>query len=154
MPDNRVILGVDVIKDYGVVITKVLDDSGNYSYNEIYRVEGFADNDIKHILVAKGFFNLCYDKNHNKVSIVSNYETEINIKVYFTDGLSPIKFLNLMSDKFIPYDGSINNPNLDSNGFVKYNDSIDITPGAILPRPQVKSQSTGALPVGVVQYCY
>ena len=31
LPDNRVILGVDVIKDYGVIITKVLDDSGNYS---------------------------------------------------------------------------------------------------------------------------
>lgn len=144
---SETIIGATTIDKYGIVITKVNDSA----INKVYRIDNLdtATPSIKVIL--QGEFDLCNKADSQNLSVVANYETDTNIKIYFTDGASSIKVLNIVDDKYTPYSG---NPTLDSNGNVMNVYALDITPGAVLPPLQITRLTNGCLSSGVVQYCY
>jgi len=84
-----------------------------------------------------------------RISIVGNYESDSNIKVYFTDGNSAIKVLNIVDGRY-----SFGSDLVDSNGNILNPLAVDITPGATLPPFKIVDLTAGNLPSGVVQYCY
>ena len=90
--DEIVLYGVTVDK-YAVILTV---DSKNI--NRVYRVSDYNNLPLKHTVVIKG--KLQYSKT-NRVKIVANYEAENNIKIYITDGNTPIRVLNIMDNKYV-----------------------------------------------------
>lgn len=149
--DNEIIIGVTTIDKVAVVFTKVIA-SGNYSYNKVYRVEGFDTATPQHTVILQGDLKLCEYADETNISVVANYETDTNIKVYFTDGKSATKVLNIVDDKYVGT--SATNPLVDSKGWIKTPNAIDITPGATLPPFKIIRQDEGNLASGVIQYCY
>jgi hypothetical protein len=128
--DNEIIIGVTTIDKVAIVFTKVIVN-GNYSYNKVYRVEGFDTATPQHTIILQGDLKLCEYADETNISVVANYETDTNIKVYFTDGKSATKVLNIVDDKYVGT--SATNPLVDSKGWIKNPNAVDITPGATLP---------------------
>lgn len=149
--DNEIIIGVTTIDKIAVVFTKVIVN-GNYSYNKVYRVEGFDTATPQHTIILQGDLKLCEYADETNISVVANYETDTNIKVYFTDGKSATKVLNIVDDKYVGT--SATNPLVDSKGWIKNPNAVDITPGATLPPLKIIRQDGGNLASGVIQYCY
>lgn len=148
VPAGETIIGTTVINDIAVIVTRL--DGG---INKVYAVDGFNTNTPTQRLIFKGQLNLCKDLDKTpNISIVGNYETDTNIKVYFTDGESSVKVLNIVDGKYTG--DSTTNPLLDTDGNVLNPLAIDITPGAILPPFAIIDLTSGNLPAGVVQYCY
>lgn len=152
---NVDIIGVETINNIAVVVTR-LNTASNGSPvgdNIIYRVENF-DTDPDMYLVVKGELGLCKDLNETpNVSIVLNYETDTNIKAYITDGKSPIKVVNIMSDKYA-YRSSLGSQLVDANLRILNPLALDLTPGAVLPPFSIIGLGYGNLPAGTIQYCY
>ena len=146
---NETIIGVTTVDKYGVIAT--VDNTGRNLFYR-YESEKLPDDGLNSkFVVLKGYFNLCQDLDTTPLlSIVGNYESEEVIKIYFTDGNSPIKVFNIMDDRYISPDSSL----VDSNGDVINTEALDIVPGAILPPFKLQGLGTGSLPAGVVQYCY
>jgi replication initiation and membrane attachment protein DnaB len=90
------IIGTATINDIAVVITKLNDE-----YNKIYRIENFNSPNPTSTVILKGKLGIGKDYDSNQISIVLNYETISNIKMYFTDGGSIIKVINIMDDKYV-----------------------------------------------------
>lgn len=145
IPKDETIIGTTTINDIAVVITKTSDN-----INKIYRLMGFDSNMPQIKLVCKGALGLCEDLSKNPtLSIVGNYESDTNIKIYFTDGNSPIKIVNIMSNKYI------DNSNLiDENGNIINPGSLEITPVVSLLPFKFRWLSEGNLKAGMVTYCY
>lgn len=142
---DEVVIGTATIDQYGVVITKMSN-----GYNRVYRISGFDTNMLTIQVVCQGDLKLSEDiEKHPNISIVCNYESEKNIKIYFTDGESPVKILNIMDQKY-----SEGSDLVDDEGNIINPEAIDMTPSAELPPLQVNDLSFGNLPTGVVQYCY
>lgn len=146
---NETIIGVTTVDKYGVIAT--VDNTGRNIFYR-YELDKLPDDSLNSkFVVLKGYFNLCQDLGTTPLlSIVGNYESEEVIKVYFTDGNSPIKVFNIMDTRYISPDSNL----VDSNGDVINPEALDITPGAILPPFKLKGLGAGTLPAGVVQYCY
>lgn len=145
IPSDETVIGTSTIQDIGIVITKKSD-----GLNKVYRVTGFDSATPVQTVILKGYLGLCEDLNTNpSLSIVSNYESNNNIKIYFTDGTSGIKVLNIVDDKYTE-DSSL----VDSDGNILNPLALDLTPGADLSPFQIVDLGTGSLPVGVVQYGY
>lgn len=145
IPKNEVIIGTTTVDKYGVVITKL--SSG---YNKIYKISGFDYNMPTIEVVCQGDLKLSEDlEKHPNISIVGNYESEKNIKIYFTDGESPVKTINIMDTKYMEGSNLV-----DDEGNIKNPEALDLTPAAELPPLSVNDLTFGNLPVGVVQYCY
>lgn len=145
LPEGEIVIGTTTIKDIGVIITKL--DNG---YIRVYRARGFDGNMPTIQLVLQGDLKLCEDvQNNPNLSVVGNYESETNIKIYFTDGKSSIKTINIMSDKYSPGSELV-----DDNGNIINPGAIDSTPSAMLAPPKINDLTYGNLPTGVVQYCY
>lgn len=142
------IIGTATINDIAVVITKLVD-----GYNKVYRIENFDSPNLVSTVVLQGKLRLCEEANSNQLSIVLNYETQSNIRAYFTDGKSSIKVINIMSDKYVKYPNE-DNPLVDSEGNILNPDSIDIIPNAILPPFEITDIVSGNFQAGMVQYCY
>ena len=153
LPSNEIIIGTGVVNkienlidNIGLLFTRTIDLQGNYLYNTLYKLTNL-DNSIPTLTVVfKADLNLC--PNGEYMSIVTNFESVENIKVYFTDGLSQIKVVNIADiDKYTI--------DLAANGGVLLDNTIlDTTPGAVLPPFELQSLTVGSLPVGMVQYCY
>lgn len=145
IPIDETILGTATIHEIGIVITKTKDNK-----NKVYRITDFNSNAPTITVILKGDIGLCedIDKTPN-VSIVGNYETDANIKIYFTDGNSQIKVLNIVDGKYTKGSHLV-----DSNGNILSPLAIDITPGAELTPFEVTDVQTGNLPVCSIQYCY
>ena len=145
IPSDETVIGTSTIQDIGIVITKKSD-----GLNKVYRVTGFDSATPVQTVILKGYLGLCENLNTNpSLSIVSNYESNNNIKIYFTDGTSGIKVLNIVDDKYTE-DSSL----IDSDGNILNPLALDLTPGADLSPFQIVDLGTGSLPVGVVQYGY
>lgn len=145
IPSDETVIGTSTIQDIGIVITKKSD-----GLNKVYRVTGFDSATPTQTVILKGYLGLCEDLDTNpSLSIVSNYESNNNIKIYFTDGTSGIKVLNIVDDKYSE-DSSL----VDSDGNILNPLALDLTPGADLSPFQIVDLGTGSLPVGVVQYGY
>ena len=142
LPKNETILGVTTIDKYAVIITKIK----HKTLNKVYRVEGFHTDDPTYKVILKGDFGLCSDDKHT-LSLVGNYESDNNIKIYFTDGTSSIKVLNIFSDK---YEEGTTSGLVDNDGYILNKYALDITPGAQLPPFNIAGIYAGSLPTGVV----
>ena len=145
IPSNETVIGTATINNIGIVITKTSDN-----INKIYRVTDFDQAAPTTKIILKGELGLCEDlSTHPSLSIVANYETDTNVKIYFTDGTSGVKVLNIVDDKYsegsslVDDDGNILNPL-----------ALDLTPGADLPPFKIVDLGSGSLLVGVVQYAY
>lgn len=145
VPADEIIIGTTTVDDIGVIITRLPN-----RYNRIYRVTGLDSNAPTLEVVCQGNLGLGEDYiNEPNISIVGNYESDTNVKIYFTDGKSQIKVLNIMSNKymhgseFVDSDGNILNPKI-----------LDITPSAKLNPFKVIGVSEGNLKAGMVTYCY
>lgn len=145
LPKDEVIIGSATVDPYGIVITKLPN-----GYNKVYRINGFDSNMLGIKVICQGDLKLGQDLDKKpNVSIVCNYESEKNIKIYFTDGETPVKILNITEEKYtegsdlVDLDGNIKNP-----------EAIDMTPAAQIPPLNVNDLTFGNLPTGVVQYCY
>ena len=75
------------------------------------------------------------------MAVVLNYESDENVKVYFSDGENQIRIFNIMDDTY-------------ATGSVISDERFDLTPGSDLRKLDLVSLGIGSLPVGVVQYCY
>lgn len=141
------VLGAITINQYAIVLTSIMIESTTssgipmfVSGTAIYRIENFDQPNPTLVNVFKGVLGISTEDDKN-ISMVADYESDNVIKLYFTDGHSPLKVINIMSDK---YQG------------VEWTDSsiLDITPGASLPPLQILGLGVGSLPTGVVQYGY
>lgn len=142
------IIGTATINDIAVVVTKLNDE-----YNKIYRIENFNSPNPTSTVILKGKLGIGKDYDSNQISIVLNYETISNIKMYFTDGGSIIKVINIMDDKYVQYP-DIDNPLLDEEGNILNPNSIDIIPNAVLHPFVIRNLVKGNFKAGVAQYCY
>ena len=149
--NDEVVIGATTIDKMAIIFTKVIVN-GNYSHKKVYRVEGFDDSTPKQTVILQGDLKLCEYPNETNISCVANYETDTNIKVYFTDGKSATKVINVVDGKYTGT--SATNPLVDSRGWIKTPNAIDITPGAVLPPFKIIRQDGGNLASGVIQYCY
>lgn len=146
MDSDEVVLATAIINQYGIILT-----ADPYGITRIYRVEGYEEGLIQHTLVLKGRLN--YNR-FSRVKIVANYESDSIIKMYFTDGESSIRSLNIMSDRYVQ-NSEGTNPALDEEGNIKNPDSLDIIPSTLLVAPKIVSLGTnGSLLSGQVQYTY
>lgn len=130
---NEVIIGTATIREYGIVITKDYTDST--CYNRFWRFD-FSQN-IKVPVVTcilQGVFNI-----ENRLSIVTNYSSPTDIKIYFADGVNMIRSLNILN--------TISNPLFNIG-------SLDIIPNAVLTPFENVGLGSGSLPSGTIQYCY
>ena len=142
IPSDETILGTATTRVYdkdtkgtiecGIVLTKKYLSNGNV-YNTLYKVTDFDSINIKSTPVVKGYLEL-----ENNVSIVTNYESDLVSNVYISDGLTPIKLINIY-DTF----DEISDPT-----------RFDITPGCVLLPFEFVNTVKGALPAGSIQYCY
>lgn len=143
------VIGTSSIHNYGIVITA--EGTGADVINRVYRIEGFDTKELTITTILKGMLGLCQDRSVTpNLSIVSNYESDQVIKIYFTDGNSAIKQLNIVEDKYVDANTDV----VDADGFIKNTKALDITPGAVLTPFKIAGLGVGNLPVGVVQYCY
>ena len=130
-----------------IVLDNIILTADPYGITRIYRVEGYEEGLIQHTLVLKGRLN--YD-GFSRVKIVANYESDSIIKMYFTDGESSIRSLNIMSDRYVQ-NSEGTNPALDEEGNIKNPDSLDIIPSTLLVAPKIVSLGTnGSLLSGQV----
>lgn len=130
---NEVIIGAITIKEYAVVFTKEYTLTG--VFNRIWKYDFTQDKkDPTITLLLSGYFNIS-----NELSLVANYTSDTNIKVYFADGDNLIRVINIME--------VITDPNFNIG-------ALDIVPSAVLPSFKVVSLGIGSLPSGVIQYCY
>lgn len=99
IPEDETIIGTsntllydDDLKhtyEVGVVITK--KTVNDQIYNTVYIIKGFDTADIETVAIVKGYLEL--DRNLN---IVTNYESNNASNIYITDGLTPIKVINII----------------------------------------------------------
>lgn len=145
LPKDETIIGTTTVEDIAVVITRLEDGT-----NKIYRVRSFDTMKPQTKVVCKGQLGLCKDLSKTpRLSIVGNYESDTNIKVYFTDGTTPVKTLNIMSNDYVD-----NHDLVDENGNIVNPGALDIIPNAALKPLSLVTTSDGNLKVGMVTYCY
>jgi len=134
--EDEVVLYAVTVDKYAVILTV---DSKNI--NRVYRVSDYNNLPLKHTVVIKG--KLQYSKT-NRVKIVANYEAENNIKIYITDGNTPIRVLNIMDNKYV-YEPGVTNDLLDSEGNIKDLSILDLTPSSLLSPPKIVDLGSGNL---------
>lgn len=145
IPEDETVIGTTTINDIAIVFTRLSN-----GYTRVYKITDFNQSTPTVKIILQGNLNLCQDLETNpNLSVVSNYETDNNIKIYFTDGNSGIKMLNIAEDKYTEGSSLV-----DSGGNILNPLALDLTPGSDLPPFEVMNLSVGNLPSGVVQYCY
>lgn len=122
------------VEEAGIVITKETYDGT--TINNIWAVSDFNTKQPTWNLIVSATLGW-----KNKLSIVSNYESDKVSKIYVTDGNSSIKMINL-SNK---YNTTKSDPITDTYYF-------DIIPEAVLFPVKLNSLTSGMLQAGSVQY--
>lgn len=136
---NEKVIHALTVRDFAIVFTKV--NGGNFN---VYRYDFSISEEEP--LVTKFIANIDLGIKTSKggvyaISSVSRWESDNNVKVYFADGQSQIKILNVDAahDKF--------------NATITI-DSINILPKSSLPPFEFGGYGSGSLKAGKVQYCY
>ena len=142
IPEDEEILGTAITRLYsesnkgtiecGIVVTKKIKN--NNVYNTIYTVTGFDSISPTTTPIVKGYLEL-----QDKVSIITNYESDTVSNIYICDGQTPIKVINIQEDN----SEEISDPT-----------RFDITPGCVMMPFTLVNTINGALPSGAIQYCY
>lgn len=155
------IIGCASVNDIVVVITqeqkeakaaqdtepKPVDRSD--AIEKIFRITGFNSTRPSTTLVCKGKLGLCPTEG-DRLCITGVYENSENVKIYFTDGKSQMKVINLYESKYIGKDNYF----LDKDGNIKNPGALDYIPEAQLDPFTLKAVTGGSLPAGMVWYCY
>ena len=147
LDSSNIILGTAVMKYYnetkkkiedcGVVFSKVYDNNYKQNINELWLVTNFDTTRPTWKKIVRAILNI-----EDKVSIVTNYESQEVNNVYITDGNSSIKAINVQKDY---------NPD---NSTIEENSYFDILPNVVVTPFKLKGFSQGNLSCGTVQYCY
>ena len=124
------------VEEAGIVITKETY-KGN-TINNVWAVSNFNTKQPTWNLIVSATLGL-----KNKLSIVSNYESDKVSKIYITDGDSGIKMINISKK----YNTTKSEPITDKYYF-------DIIPEAVLFPITLNDLTNGNLPAGAVQYCF
>lgn len=122
-----------IAEDVAVIITAEYDRNGKYTHNAIYVIRGF-DDVLEQKQMIKAYLNIT-----TKVKIIADYQSQLASNIYFTDGKSLIKLINLQEEY-----------GEDMHGEKEF----DIIPNAILEPFEFKEFCVGNLPAGQVQYAY
>lgn len=136
------IIGTTTINQYAVIIVSTMFSIYNGGTTihkrgiKVLRIEDFDTTTPTVTEVFSGVMNTL-----GKLKVIADYESDDNIKIYFTDGQSQLKVLNIMSDKYV-------------NTLWTDSTVLDITPGASLSPMRIMGLGVGSLPTGVVQYAY
>lgn len=141
---DETVIATCTIDKYGVIITV---DSNNIT--RIYRVDNYDQETINLTVLVKGNLGITKD---SRVKIIGNYEGVDNIKIYFVDGINPLRMLNIFEDKYNPENN--NTTYIDNVGNIREPDVLNATPSALLEPPTFIDFGTGYLQAGKVQYCY
>lgn len=146
------ILASTTIRDYGIIIAKGFpEDDGSYTWS-IFRYKKGNESE-EYIGKYKRIFGSCseplWDQNHNnyKLSLVTRWESDDNIKLYIADGHHKLMSINIVEDIFFQNQGLEWGP--------KYN--IEEITGVIdvpLLTPVIEKEIAGRLLPGIVQYAY
>ena len=148
IPDSETIIGTTTVSNIAIVFTRLSN-----GYTKVYKITGFNTTNPTSKVILQGNLGLCTDLDTTpNLSIVANYESDQNIKVYFTDGNSGIKVLSV--DDYNDSKYAAGSDLVDSNGNIINTLALDIQPGCILPPFKLQRLDFGNLPTGVVQYCY
>lgn len=149
------VLGNCVFNDYVILFTyspnSITGDDGeiiNSHIDYIYKLEFNIDRDGEEIPIITELFkgNLNFDKFHN-ISTLGIYENDNIQKVYWIDGLNPIRVINVMGD-YSYYKNNLNDT-------IK-NSAFDFVPVLNLKEKIniKKDVSYGNFPQGTIQYVF
>ena len=133
--DTYEIIGLISIRNYICIFTKY---NSIPEYNVIFRLL-IKDDNIDMTQISSGYFNIGNDV--NKISLVSYWEDFDNIKVYWADGIHPLRFINISESK-------------DLDNFDKGLDYFDSNPSFNIFQPELDKFVSGNLKSGVIQYSY
>lgn len=148
IPSDEVVIGTTTVSNMAIVFTRLSDGR-----TRVYKVTNFDSATPTTKVILQGQLGLCQDLDTTpNLSVVANYESDQNIKVYFTDGNSGIKVLSV--DDTTDYKYAAGSDLVDSSGNIINTLALDIQPGCTLPPFKLQRLDFGNLPTGVVQYCY
>lgn len=149
------IIGSTTIRNIGVIVTTsiITTSNGVVKYNYIYKIN--LDDLLNTGGTEKGYVEVChgdfginnYETNSNALQFVTRYESEDNIKVYFTDSKNELYYVNVTNESEIldDYNG---NPVTE---LTKYN-TLSSKSVAFVPKPEFVGFITGDLKTGSIQY--
>ena len=138
MNECDIILGATQIRDIGVIIAKS-STNDHWSVVKFQCEENLPEIVAQHEVEMHRVFGPCEEPlADNKLSLVTRYEDEDNIKLYIADGEHPIMIVNLAKDY---------GNNTDINQIISY-------PKAIFKKPIFCGLVSGSLKAGVVEYSY
>lgn len=137
---GETIIHVTTVRDWAIVFTKI----NGTNNNNVYRID-FSRSQEEPI-VTKVVTNRPLDievssSNVAAISSVCRWEASNNVKVYWADGHSQIKVINVDDD------------HISSNSSIT-SDTIVMLPKATLPPFEFNGFGTGSLESGMIQYCY
>ena len=136
------IIAATSIRNYGIIITKKLYQEQGQEAKYKWSIYRFTEEPGS----AEQLFGPCeteiWDGDDDKVSLLTRYESENNIKLYIADGIHEIMSINIAQ---VPEQSNIPN---DIHALIGYTN-------VMLPPLQVEiSQSSGQLSPARVQYAY
>lgn len=135
---NEQIIHTNTIRDLCIVFTKILL-SDNFNVYTIDFSESKEYPEVKMIINNRPLNIHKNDDGFYSISSICRWESEDNIKCYFTDGVDEIKVINV--------DGNTDYSNTESN-------NITLIPSAVLPPLYFEEYDSGSLKSGSIQYCY
>lgn len=141
--NNIRIVHTDSIRKYGVAIVKATIKSSNdeKEYYYIFRFINKEELNEGESGTPKLIFGPCSTPLGDNLSSVTRYEDDDNIKLYFADGIKPIRLINI-------------SPSIDSTRPMTDDGSFSIYPTALLSQPEFITLGSGNLKAGAYQYGY
>lgn len=133
------IVHTDTIRRYGIIFVKAKDLGIDYYF--IFRFINKEELQLGENGNPKLIFGPCNTYLSHNLSTVTKYEDSDNIKVYYADGVNPLRSINISP----AVDGA--RPMTDDGSFTIY-------PTALMSKPEFVAFGSGNLKVGAYQYGY
>lgn len=137
---GETIIHTKTIRDIAIVITKIKDSDNFNVYKYDFSLSETEPKVVK-VVDTKPLGIVKSSSGVYAVSSVLRWEGDENIKLYWTDGHSQTKVINV-DDAHISENANITA------------DNIGIVPKAVLPPFEFDGFGVGSLTAGMVQYCY
>lgn len=141
--DTTEVISTINVRDY--IVSFIINTTNNVKYFNIYRYS--ISDGMAHPLRLLTSETLVHDYDGaSKFSCVARYEDSDNIKVYWADGINPIRSINVangFNDETLLFNRSITNV-----------DQFNIKPLTLIDKPKFESFGSGSLKCGKIQYSY